>query len=115
MNDYSKMSDFEINKAVAEIVCLNWFGGSFDIDADPLIKDAVLVSIADKYRLLDFVNSWKCCGKLLEFGKIGIEPLTRTDDIWNARAVNANCYAMAANKNPRRAICECFLMMKAAE
>ncbi len=115
--DYSKMSDFEINKAVGEIAldrrwaCKpghsgneteSWYYGSADSFADPLPL------------LPDYCNSWADAGAIIQ--KHGIT-LAFFDDEWTADfdayfvdGVEWNIGGVA-DKNPLRAAMIVYLMM----
>ena len=127
--DFDKLSDFEINKAIAGIVCHAWNHAPFAIDRDPVNRSGVIVSNAGGYYALDFVNNWEYCGQLMDLGNIGIMNISGTN-VWMAfhdsrfdtvcmspdgadnGASVFSCKNEVHHTKPKRAVCECFLMMK---
>lgn len=96
MKDYSKMSDFEINNAVAVAI-------GFDSDR---YKEFYIC-----YGAFNPVGKNDDCMQFAWKHGIGIE-LLRTSQKWLASLTNNVCAVTATSFNPRRAICECFLKMK---
>lgn len=116
--DYSKMSDFEINKAVGEIAldrrwaCKpghsgneteSWYYGSADSFADPLPL------------LPDFCNLWADAGPIIQLNRIMLNPYC-ADELWKAEHPVSDdgfmkTYAVSYDKNPLRAAMIVYLMM----
>lgn len=109
--NYSEMTDFEINKAVA-IACgyaeenceFGWSG-----------KPDVGVEWSDETgyptKSFNYCNSWADAGPIIEKENISLT-CHQSRDEW-AAIFNRHC--MAANNNPLRAAMECFLMKKERE
>lgn len=108
-NKYSELSDFEINKLVAEQLGLEtgWQSGS-------------KVGIADGSfcgGYVDYCNNDADCMPIAWENKIGTEH--KADGDWiaaitgerDAFGVPVRWAHWSESDNPRRAICECFLLM----
>ena len=112
-NKYSELSDFEINKLVAELLGFEtgWQSGSKIGIADG--------SFCGGY--VDYCNNDADCMPIAWDKKIGIEQTI--DGLWVAciiserhkNGIPKRWSHWAESENPRRAICECFLLMKDAE
>lgn len=116
--NYSEMSDFEINKAVGEIVldgkwaCKpgssgnpteSWYYGSKDTFADPLPQ------------LPDYCHSWAAAGPIIAEHAIGIMPFKKSPaEAWPL-SVGLLSNASVKHQNPLRAAMIVFLMMQEAK
>ncbi len=94
--NYSEMTDFEINKAVAS-ACLNeWYDNGFCV-----------VRCDDGGRnIFNPCNSWADAGPIIEQKRISLEFV----GMWRARTYEG--IEREANENPLRAAMIVFLMMK---
>lgn len=108
----SEMSDFEVNKAVAEKL------GEFIEPPYRACTEVVGDKLAyyDDMRNItmcheDYCNSWADAGPIAE--KYGISVITGLGIwiafFWDDNDMESSC------KSPTRAICECFLMMENTE
>lgn len=113
MTDYSKMSDFEINRAVGEIAlkgrwsCKPGTGGN---DTESWYYGSVDTFVTPYAELPDYCNSWADAGPIANKSRIGISP---SGEIWHA--YSSGEYFVSSLENPCRAICIVFLRMKDAE
>lgn len=108
--NYSEMSDFEINKAVAiaEGHSCYYGEGSF---TNGLMGRKVTVKGNGVMGCMDFCNSWADAGPIIEKENISLT-CHQSRDEW-AAIFNRN--AMAAHSNPLRAAMECCLIKKERE
>ena len=120
MTDYSKMSDFEINRTVGEIAlkgrwsCKPGTGGN---DTESWYYGSVDTFVTPYAELPDYCNSWADAGPIAERHFISTQFMNGN---WMA-SVNpshetgfrAACFI--EKKNPCRAICIVFLMMNEGE
>jgi hypothetical protein len=116
MIDYSEMSDFEINNLTGVALGHDIHVSPYDTGHKSIIKDDT------GGRYFDPVSSDSDCMPIAWENGISV---MSSDFVgvcgWQAEywAPKKHGFSRAAlvsiNKNPRRAICECFLMMKAAE
>lgn len=104
MNKYTELSDFEINKKVAEKIRLNF-------------KDGVIVKNGEWFYFDPCNNPADAMPIIIE-NNISLRAPTITDR-WKAEFIdeygNYVGYRRAMNKNPLRAAMELFLLMKDAE
>jgi hypothetical protein len=108
--DYSQLSDFEINKRLAELL-----GWKVVNDNPTPNKGLLVVSSEDQCRAIDYCNSWADMGPLMVEHSIS---LNKIEDEWEAHngeidqggLVVANIYLM--HKNPLRAAAIVYLMME---
>lgn len=100
MKDFSNMSDFEINQAVFE--ALGYAGKYGKSECNGLLFRHL--------KVFNPVSLDSDCMPLAWENKIRIDWLYRHER-WGVAAD----YHTAYSENPRRAICEVFLMLKAAE
>lgn len=101
MTDYSKMSDFDINKAVAEL---------HGYDTKPIQFFALqgLSKVRTTERFFDYCKSWADAGPIIEKEKIS---LIFGFSHWDAMS-EAGESLQAEEVNPLRAAMIVFLMMK---
>lgn len=100
MTDYSKMSDQQINEAVA-------------IAKGTLLRKGEHVSLYQIDGLdlcTDFCNSWADAGPIILANRIGLTPSV---DIWHAYSADEDF--LCSISNPLRAAMIVFLMMKESE
>ncbi|HBC6084186.1 TPA: DUF2591 domain-containing protein [Proteus mirabilis] len=98
MNKYTELSDFEINKKVAEKLGLDYWG------AEPNIY-------VDDYIYSPCANPIQAMPIIIE-NKIGLSPMYHSNK-WTADCLDYDF--MSVNKNPYRGAMEVFLMMKDTE
>lgn len=99
MNKYTELSDFEINKKVAEKLGAEWF-------ITTTVWDELVVMVGSK--------CFKPCNNPTDAMPIIIEneiAMNPKDDIWQC----GSGWNVAENENPLRACMEAFLMKKDAE
>ncbi|HHJ1233986.1 MULTISPECIES: phage protein NinX family protein [Proteus] len=110
MNKYTELSDFEVNKKVAEKLGL----------AYEVTRYGVVTRMSNKEQWREFnpCNNPTDAMPIIIENKISLRSPTITDR-WKAEFVdeygNYVGYIRALNKNPLRACMEVFLMMKDAE
>lgn len=108
MTDYSKLSDFEINKRVAEFT----LGGEWFLPVghpENSSEDIWCNSNFYANELPDYCNSWADAGSILLESRIGIEP-SITSSRWVAQA---GYFRIASgHDNPLRAAMIVYLMMQ---
>lgn len=108
MKDYSKMSDFEINKAVAlslGIEVVEWDGkiyGGLERNID---------NVTSVIGVIDYCNNPSDAWQVMEENKIG---LAFVNGEWRASSVNAG-YHEFSDKKAFRAAMIVYLMMKDEE
>ena len=119
MKDYSKMSDFDVNKAVLASLCAYV---DVDIVQHPHHADGVSVGLyracGDYYEWFDYCNNPSDAWPIMKESLIGVTP--DEDGVtmhfygdWTARA---HCKNMQfTDKNPLRAAMIVYLMMKDEE
>lgn len=111
--DYSQLSDFEINKAVA----IKQGNVIYDLTMPSGNKIAVMhktyESGACKIPLKDYCNSWEDMGPIIEMEKITITFRSRGDKDLppQAKRFGSDDYNIA-DKNPLRAAAIVYLMME---
>lgn len=99
--NYSEMTDFEINKAVAAHHLDEWYDNGICV-----------VRCDDEDRnIFNPCNSWADAGPIIENENISLT-CHQSRDEW---AAIFNRHAMAAHSNPLRAAMECYLMKKGRE
>lgn len=112
MKDYSKMSDFEVNKAVIAFSCAY---ADADIVQHPHHADGVSVGVyracGDYYEWFDYCNNPSDAWPIMDERKIG---LTFVNGEWRASSVNAG-YHEFGDKKAFRAAMIVYLMMKEEE
>lgn len=102
MNKYTELSDFEINKKVAECLCVEWFVTS-------TIWDELVVIVNGKH--------FKPCNKPADAMPIIIEngiSMVRVNNTWSACQFNNHCIEINGDNYYRIAM-EVYLLMKDAE
>lgn len=120
--NYSEMSDFEINKAVAIALGHKCYydNGSF---TNGLMGSSVVVKGNGTIGSVNFVSSWADAGPIIEANKISIfsdsdegsdTDKSPNDYWWSAISFDTGCQHNAES-NPLRAAMIVFLMMKEAE
>ena len=109
MKDYSKMSDFEINKAVLEIAKASRMSG--DIVKYPHFADGSSVGLyhkmGDYYDWFNYCNNPSDAWPIIQRNHINIG--WAGDEDWFARTVHT---AKVFDVNPLRAAMIVYLMMK---
>jgi hypothetical protein len=116
--NYSEMTDFEINCAVATSLGREFFYNSpgepgkrrKSFVIDDVCRD-VYESGAWSSDVFDPCKSWADAGPIIEKENISLT-CHQSRDEW-AAIFNRHC--MSANQNPLRAAMECFLMIKERE
>ncbi|HHR6458469.1 TPA: phage protein NinX family protein [Providencia alcalifaciens] len=98
MNKYTELSDFEVNKNVAEKLGLDYW------EAEPNIY-------VDDYIYSPCANPIQAMTIIIE-NKIGLSPMYHSNK-WTADCLDYDF--ISVNKNPLRACMEVFLMKKDAE
>jgi hypothetical protein len=115
--NYENMSDFEINKAVAEKCGLKVPESQY-----PELQDDVLI-INDKMEIefsssVNYCNSWEDMGPIIASEKIAIS-YHNSVDAWTAGSCTKSKFSLVqqkiAYKNPLRAAAIVYLMMEDAE
>lgn len=118
MTDYSKMSDFEINRAVGEIAlngrwsCKPGTGGN---DTESWYYGSVDTFVTPYAELSDYCNSWADAGPIAEKSHIGTMPSSGgTHMAWD---ISGGLLGdkQAHSEKLCRAICIVFLMMNEGE
>ncbi len=105
--DYSKMSDFEINKRVLEVKSgLKALSYAHNVDK----RSAGIVDFNDNYHWFDFCNSWADAGNILERNFITITPLVDIN-MWEAFSPFKVGEFRAISKSPLHAAMIVFLRM----
>lgn len=108
--NYSEMSDFEINKAVAEII---YPGKEFTAAYSfgfPLGPQVQWIQGYGEFLRKDYCNSWADAGPIIEKNKID---LVSYAEGWHA--LNDAKDDLHSDSNPRRAAMVVFLMMQEAK
>jgi len=101
--NYSQMTDFEIDKAVAEII----FPG---MKITNFAGEAVVWDEKNNTRVVRYSHSWADAGPIIEWNKIKIECRHDCNDFWLA-ATSTGGKAFL-QKTPLRAAMIVFLMMQ---
>ena len=105
MMDYSKMSDFEINCAVAKAM------GASTTESSVANERTVFFEIDDALMHKDFCNSWADAGPIIEKHNISLLCSTmRSQKVWEAMTPNGEEHCWAET-NPLRAAMIAYLMM----
>lgn len=118
MTDYSQMSDFEINKAVAMAVGFPCYYGNGSYSNGHGMRHAVVkgVNCYGRHMIGGFepVNSWIDAGPIIEKGLIALSPQKTSEGgcKWFAFSCHDINYKQVADNNPLRAAMICFLMMQ---
>lgn len=103
--NYSEMSDFEVDKAVAEII----FSG---LKVTNFAGEAVVWDEKNNTRIVRYCNSWTDAGPIIQRHKISlIWVKTEIPNRWDA---GSPCHMKWATHeyNPLRAAMETFLLMQ---
>lgn len=103
MTDYSAMSDFKINKRVAELLNID-AEEDFDTDTN---KTVLVIKTNYSYRLFDPCNKWEDAGRIMEDYEFGMKKINKSEWV----VLNKTGHLFHVDNNPRRAICIVFLMM----
>lgn len=96
--NYTEMTDFEINKAVAAACLAEWYDNG----------TCVIKCNDDDRSIFQPCNSWADAGPLILINRIGLEPAIK-GSVWVAQ--NGYFKNAEADKNPLRAAMIVFLMM----
>ena len=114
MKDYSKMSDFQVNKAVLASLCAYV---DVDIVQHPHHADGVSVGLyracGDYYEWFDYCNNPSDAWPIILENNIWIQPDMIGDGFWHCMDCNDDIHAK--DKNPLRAAMIVYLMMKDEE
>lgn len=106
--DYSKMSDFGINKRVLEIKSgLKALNYAHNADK----RSAGVVDINDNYHWFDFCNSWADAGPIIEKNQISLDAIYEGGPRWLSFAGEDSEFRQT-DKNPLRTAMIVFLMMQ---
>ena len=109
MKDYSKMSDFEVNKAVLASLCAYV---DVDIVQHPHHADGVSVGLyracGDYYEWFDYCNNPSDAWPIMDEHKIG---LTFVNGEWRASSVKAGYHEFSDAKAFRAAMIVYLMMM----
>ncbi|MEQ4911138.1 phage protein NinX family protein [Proteus terrae] len=121
MNKYTELSDFEINKKVADLIGATPFPfGTTEYRRSAVsgCESSIIIRSPRKVGSFDPCNNPSDAMPIIIENKISLRAPTITDR-WKAEFVdeygNYVGYIRALNKNPLRACMEVFLMMKDAE
>lgn len=108
--DYESMSDFEINKAVAE--CRGGFGGSTNNEYAP--DEVICYDDKPFYTERDFCNKPSDAWSIIAENKIDIElPHEEVNQIgFASNHFEGVVHEIMPNDNPLRAACIVYLMMQ---
>lgn len=117
MKNYSAMSDFEINKSVALLCCIE--GVCINDDGFPvknIIDDSPGSYSGGDYIEYDFdpCNSWADAGPIIQENKISLT-FSKSDCVATKIINDGARYRESYGENPLRAAMIVFLMMKDAE
>lgn len=107
MKDYSKMSDFEINKAVAlslGIEVVEWDGKIFGG------VERKIDNVTSVIGVFDYCNNPSDAWPIIVANKIWIQPDMVGDGLWHCMDCNDDIHAK--DMNPLRAAMIVYLMMK---
>ena len=110
MKDYSKMSDFEINKAVAlslGIEVVEWSGKIFGG------VERKIDNVTSVIGVIDYCNNPSDAWPIIVENKIWIQPDMVGDGFWHCMDCNDDIHAK--DRNPLRAAMAVYLMMKDEE
>ena len=116
--NYSEMSDFEINKAVAIALGHKCYydNGSF---TNGLMGSSVVVKGNGTIGSVNFVSSWADAGPIIQENKISLihDCMAEPQDggCWLARPTYGYEHEKSRSDNPLRAAMVLFLMMKEAD
>lgn len=112
--DYSKLDKFEINKLIQEYIKPD----SFDIKSGYChTREGKLIWFNDAgsaiEKTVDFCDSWADAGQLMEDNDIELKKNNTKLSSGHYSAIfnTGYCVHHAVDKNPKRAIAICFLMM----
>ena len=110
MKDYCKMSDFEINKAVAlslGIEVVEWDGKIYGV------LERKIDNVTSVIGVIDYCNNPSDAWPIIVDNKIWIQPDMVGDGFWHC--MDCNDDIRAKDKNPLRAAMIVYLMMKDEE
>lgn len=111
MNKYSDKSDFEINKAVAEITIYgDWYLSP--TDERPFTFFNYGINSRKTVELPDYCNNPADAMPIVIDNRITMKPHVFESNYWECAWKG---FFMTVDKNPYRAAMEVFLMMKDAE
>lgn len=111
--NYSEMSDFEINKLVAE-----YHGFDFASKTQVFVFDErASISPSGDPRVFNPCNSWDDAGPIIEENKLIVWPAGSKDKegLWNACWSGLLTPRVKWQPNPLRAAMICYLMLKESE
>ncbi|MBT0725436.1 DUF2591 family protein [Rosenbergiella sp. S61] len=106
--NYQEMTDFEINKAVADKL-----GYAGRTSRHPQLEDVVLISSSHGGIIIDYCNSWADAGQIAHQYKINLY-FSNNENMAEHRQTGKEIIT-CTDYNPCRAICIVFLMMKGGE
>jgi hypothetical protein len=102
---YDKMSDFEINLAVAK---------KLGLIIDHRQHSGLAVQVCDSeyhgWYTVNYCHDWSDIGPIIEKNKLWLQPDMIGDGYWHCYDLDDNHSAKGAN--PKRASAICFLMMQ---
>ncbi len=108
--NYSELSNFEINKLVAEyhgITTSEWY----HTEEDGITT--LMLPINSGYK--NYCNSWAGMGPIIESEKIDLSYMSNSKNWVASKFISFNKCLAPADKNPLRAAAICYLMMKESE
>lgn len=111
MNKYTELSDFEINKKVADLIGATPYPTGlteYHRSAVCGMENAIIIKSPRKVGAFDPCNNPADAMPIIIENKLAMNP---KDDIWQC----GSGWNVAENKNPLRACMEAFLMKKDAE
>lgn len=114
MNKYSEMSDFEVNKKIANL--LGFKNITKGIKQEVLVESVSCGYGGFKTVIIEknYCSYYPDAFQLMIDNKLDLDfnPLTNS---WSCRKLTHKGYFSSLNENPCRAIAECFLLIKDAE
>lgn len=102
--DYSKMSDFEINKTVGDLLGVEW--ANLDSNYHPLC-----IWVDGCLEIFHPCNSWADAGPIIEKFGIGLMPFKKSPAKAWPLSVGLLSNASVEHENPLRAAMIVYLMM----
>lgn len=107
--DYDKLSDFDINKAVAEELYPDYTWCAVSPELDRGHADSVVAWEGGEAYIYDYCNNPSDAWPIIVENKIGIHWLGGVDGLWSARTVHTS---IVKGKNPLKCAMIVFLMMQ---
>ena len=105
--EISKLSDFELNKAIAELIYpeLNWVMSNTCYD-----NTTVVANSGDGWKL-NYCNNWNDLMPLVVEHEISLNDATNSEWIADTFRVMPRNELFSISKNPQRALAECLLLV----